>query len=107
MRDYDQSPNTAGLQVVSRLCQRIVLNDLESFRAGGDAFEHFLNFQRLGRVVEVNHRDANSHYFPAEGIAQHHQLQQRKNHGGHHQRGAAEEFTQVALDQRPDTSEIH
>ena len=41
--------------------------------------------------------------FPAEGVPQHDQLHERKNHGTHHQRGTAEEFSHVAFDDRRDT----
>ena len=97
----------SGAEIVDGAGQGIVVHDAEGLRAGGDAHEHFADAAGFHRMILVHERDRRALDFSAEGISQHDELDQREHHRCHHERGAAEEFSQVAFDERRDAIELH
>ena len=94
-------------KVFVRLFRGIIINHVKGARSGGNPVKHFTNLLRFRRIVHIHESDLDAGHLAAKCVAQHDQLHQRKNHGSHHQGRAAEEFAEIALDQRPYADEIH
>ena len=70
----------------------------EGSRVGGDGSEHLAQLHGGNAAILIDDSHPQFFDFPAEGIAQHYQLHQGKEHGNHNQGGAAHEPAHVALD---------
>ncbi len=97
-RDNDRRIDLAGAHVLARLHLGRVLHCGEGLDVDGDGVEGLAHLHCLRPVVVVDHGHVRAHDLAAKRIAHDDQLQNRHHQRHDHQRGRAEKFAHLALD---------
>ncbi len=105
--NIDHGADEPRAQIDDGVGNRIVILHLHRLRPGHDGVKALAEVARVDGAVLVHDRDFDPFDFSAERVPEDDELHQRKNHGAHHQRGAAEKFPHVAFDDGGDALKFH
>ena len=100
-RNDDGAVDLAVAHVFHRLAVVVVIDRFEGANVGLDGVEGLANLERHGAVVLINYAELGVADFPAEGVAEHDQLDERKHRRHQHQRRGAQELAQFTFDNGP------
>ena len=98
-RDIDHRLQKAGLEIGHGLGKVCIFREVKGLGILHDGVQPRAHLPGLRAGVFVHQRHPHLRDLSAKGIAQHHKLHQRENHGRHHQRRIAEKLPHVAFDQ--------
>src|SRR6185437_14845475 len=84
-----------------------ILPYVKGFGPLRDGIQSLAHLAGLLPVIVIDQGQIHIGYFAAKRISQHDELHKREDHRGHHERGTAEKFSHVALDDCEDSVKLH